>query len=104
MRPRAKAAADGVAVVAKDTNVLWSREDLTEARDEGRYAAESRVAPPHEREVAVSRIFPGCLQQDGAAEDYSDYVLRGQTEHFLLFAKGEAPWHRGTIRPCSTRW
>jgi hypothetical protein len=72
--------------VEKESNVVWSREDLYEARAAGRFQREDRVSPAAPGRAAVSGIFPGCLQQGGAAEDYSRYALTAQTEHFLLFS------------------
>ncbi len=77
-------------VVEKDTNVLWSREDLRQAGDLGEYAAEDVLRAPPKEASAISGIFPGCLQQSGRLEDYSRYVPVGQTTHFLLFADAAA--------------
>jgi hypothetical protein len=71
--------------VEKETNVVWSREDVCGARAAGRFRHEDRVSPAAPGRDAVSGIFPGCLQQGGAG-GYSRYALAAQTEHFLLFS------------------
>jgi len=75
------------AVVEKETNVLWSREDLQQACDTNDYQEPDELTYPAEIISAVTSIYPGCPQLGGAAEDYSQYQIVGQTRHFLLFAK-----------------
>lgn len=67
-----QAARKGCAVVEKSSRVLWAREELERAKEEGFFALEDRLAaPPEVRE-------PG-------ASDMSQYHLVGQTRHFLIF-------------------
>jgi hypothetical protein len=78
------AASKGCAVVEKASHVLWTREDFLEAQKAGCYPDEDSLAPPTEGS-AISRPFPGCLQQFSAPVDVMRYRLVGQTEHFLVF-------------------
>ena len=79
-----QAAERSCAVVEKDTNVLWTREDLIEGREAGRYKGEGRLLPP-DGQIEVSGPFPGCLQQGGSLRGPS-YRPIGQTAHFVIFA------------------
>jgi hypothetical protein len=74
------------AVVDKETNVLWDRDALWEARASGAFDSEDSLRAPDAGQIEVSGIFPGCLQQGAAGVDYSRYTLIGQTSHFLIFA------------------
>jgi hypothetical protein len=76
-------------VVDKDSNVLWNRDDLLACHEPGLLSADGRITLPDEGATAVTSIFPGCMSQVGAPEDYSRYVPVGQTKHFLVFAKRE---------------
>lgn len=75
------------AVVEKETNVVWSREDLQQAYDANEYPEPDELTVPSETILAVTSIYPGCMQLGGASEDYSQYQVVGQTRHFLIFAK-----------------
>jgi hypothetical protein len=74
----------GWAVVEKDTNVLWSHNDLAEADVLGRFDDEDCLRQPGEHE-AVTGLFPGCMQQQGMAPDLSQFRPLAQTAHFLIF-------------------
>ncbi len=77
----------GVLPVEKDSNVLWSEDDLLAARAAGLFEDGDRITPPGTQAVSVSGVFPGCMHQGGASAEFSRYVLIGQTEHFFLFAQ-----------------
>jgi hypothetical protein len=81
-----EAASKDRAVVEKDSNVLWSPQDLAAARASGRYAAEDELRPPGPGPIAVSGLFPGCLQQGGSTTGYSRFVVIAQTRYFLILA------------------
>jgi len=76
-------------VVDKDSNVLWNRDELLASHESSLFSAEASISLLEEGTTAVTSIFPGCMSQVGAPEDYSRYVPIGQTKHFLLFAKRE---------------
>lgn len=78
------------AVVEKETNVLWSKEDLFQARTLDEYEEFDELTLPAEETLAVTSIYPGCLQMGAASGDYARYRVIGQTRHFLIFAKLEA--------------
>jgi hypothetical protein len=84
------AAAKGYLVVAKDSNMLWTEDELLASWVDDRFPEEGRIIPPDAQPIAVTSIFPGCHGQIGASADYSRYVPVGQTEHFLLFGQPEA--------------
>jgi hypothetical protein len=79
-----EAARKQCAVVEKDSNVLWTQEDLEDARAAGRYQAESRLLSP-DPEAAVTGPYPGCCQQAAAPPQARNYRAVGQTEHFIIF-------------------
>jgi hypothetical protein len=81
-----KAAGKSCAVVEKASHVLWTFEELVEAREAGRFQGEDQILAP-DRHLEVSGPFPGCLQQTGAAR--ASYRPVGQTEHFVIFAASE---------------
>lgn len=83
-----KAAGKDCAVVEKASNVLWTKEELQEARQDGRFQQEDCMLPP-DGQIDVSGVFPGCLQQ-GAATRFARYHPVGQTEHFVIFTCSEA--------------
>lgn len=75
------------AIVEKETNVLWSKEDLLQARILSEYDEPDELTGRAEGSCAVTSIYPGCMQVGAAAEDYSRYRVIGQTRHFFIFAK-----------------
>jgi hypothetical protein len=79
-----QAAGDSYLVVEKATNVVWTLDELQEARRAGQYPAADHVAPAA-AELAVSGPFPGCLQQMSQPAEVTRHRLLGQTRHFLLF-------------------
>ena len=81
-----KAAGKSCAVVDKDSHVLWSLEELREARATGQFQEEDRILPP-DQYLEVPGPFPGCLHQSGAV---ASYRIVGQTEHFVIFAPSDA--------------
>lgn len=89
------AAGRGCLVVEKTSHVLWTGPELAAACRVGCYPDEDTLGPPTEH-PAVSGPYPGCLQQTGAATDFGQYPLLGQTEHFLIFAPPEA---EGAVPP-----
>ena len=80
-------AAKDYAVVEKETNLLWTGEELAEACWTGRFRANSDLLAPG-GQVEVSGPFPGCLSGVAAA-DAPAYRAVGQTEHFVIFATTE---------------
>jgi hypothetical protein len=78
------AARSGYAVVEKDTNVLWTDEDLADSNRTADFEEEDRISRP-DPHGAVTRVFPGCLQQMSRSIDLNDYTPLGQTRHFLVF-------------------
>jgi hypothetical protein len=80
-----EAARKSCAVVEKDSNLLWTHEDLMEARAAGRYGDAAHLLPP-DGETNVSGPYPGCLQCSGALAERNRYRAVGQTEHFVIFA------------------
>jgi hypothetical protein len=79
-----EAARKQCAVVEKASHVLWTPEELAEARAAGLYQAESRLLSP-DRQAAISGPYPGCCQQAGGLVGTASYRAVGQTEHFLIF-------------------
>jgi hypothetical protein len=77
-----KAAGKSCAVVEKASHVLWTYEELVEAREAGRFQGEDRILAP-DGFLEVNGPFPGCLQQSGAP--LASYRPIGQTEHFVIF-------------------
>jgi hypothetical protein len=87
-----EAAQPNRAIVEKETNVLWSKDDLLQARALNEFDQPDDLIGRTDEACAVTGIYPGCLQQGAALADYSRYRLIGQTRHFLLFAQPvEAP-------------
>jgi hypothetical protein len=84
-----EAANNSYAVVEKESNVFWSRQDLEDASSAGYFPEPDCLAAPSPQ-IEVSGPFPGCLQQSAASVDFTRYVLIGQTGHFLIFAPPEA--------------
>jgi hypothetical protein len=80
-----QAARKGSLVVEKATNLLWTQEELLEARESRLLQEESALLAPDER-TAVSGPFPGCCQRGGATADREGYRPIGQTRHFVIFA------------------
>jgi hypothetical protein len=79
------AAARGCAVVDKASHALWTPEELAAAARAGCYPDEDSPGPG-DGFLAVSGLYPGCLQQGGQAADLAHYRLLGETEHFAVFA------------------
>jgi hypothetical protein len=80
-----EAARKRCAVVEKDSHLLWTHEDVVEARAAGRYGETGHLLPP-DGETNVSGLYPGCLQFGGALAEMNRYRAVGQTEHFVIFA------------------
>ncbi len=78
------AAEQGWTVVEKDTNVLWTHNDLAEADTQGRFEDEDWFRNPG-TPTAVTGLFPGCLQQCAQPADLSQYRPLAQTAHFVIF-------------------
>ncbi len=83
-----KAAAKNCVVVEKDSNLVWSLQDLTEAAEDQRFQEADHFLPP-EGPLAVSGPYPGCLQMAGRS-DAGEYRPVGQTRHFVVFAASAA--------------
>jgi hypothetical protein len=82
-----RAASRNCAVVEKDSNLLWSTQELEAAGDSGQYSAEDSLLPP-DAQFAVTSPYPGCMQQ-GSALSSLKYRVVGQTEHFVIFATSD---------------
>lgn len=80
-----QAAKKDCAVVEKNSNVRWSREDLEDAAAAALFGEEDVLAAPPAEPVAVTSVYPGCMQQSAAAAELSRCDLVGQTRHFLIF-------------------
>jgi hypothetical protein len=72
-------------VVEKVSNVLWTHEELLEARDAGQYQEAGQLLPP-DGHMDVSAPFPGCMQMGGGRPQSEAYHAVAQTEHFVIFA------------------
>jgi len=70
----------GCVLVEKDTNRVWSQEEMVESKD---FQEQDRVAPAGD----VSGPFPGCLQMSGSMDEFTGFPLLGQTRHFFIFAQ-----------------
>jgi hypothetical protein len=84
-----EAARKDCAVVDKASNVLWTHQELLEARASGLYQDPSHLLPPDDS-AGVTSPFPGCYQQAGATARVRDYHQVGQTEHFVIFTNAGA--------------
>lgn len=80
-----EAARKDCAVIDKASNVLWTYQDLLEARASGLYQDPGRLLPPDDS-AGVTSPFPGCCQQSGAAARVGSYHQVGQTEHLVIFS------------------
>jgi len=80
-----EAARKSCAVIEKNSNLLWTFEELVEAQECGWYQAEGQLLPP-DKQMAVSGPYPGCAQMRGATGEAETYRPVGQTEHFVVFA------------------
>jgi hypothetical protein len=78
------AARRGYAVVEKETNVLWSTDDLNDVAATERFVDTDALAAP-DPHAAVTGLFPGCLQQIAQPPDLTRYRPFGQTGHFVVF-------------------
>jgi hypothetical protein len=76
----------GRLVVEKDTNRLWDRDELREARAGDVFTEEDEVRPVA-ADLPVTSPFPGCLQLPGALDDLSESVRVGHTRNFVLFER-----------------
>jgi hypothetical protein len=79
-----KAEAKGLAVVDKETNVMWSRAELLQARDEGQFAGQDDLKAP-DPHCPVTGPFPGCLNWGGADAGWYRARAVAQTSHFVIF-------------------
>jgi hypothetical protein len=80
----------GCAIVEKETNVLWTEEDLRHPGLAERLAQDGRLDAP-DPGVGPSGLFPGCLQQFSRPLDLESYRPVGQTAHFLIFVLPSPP-------------
>jgi hypothetical protein len=80
-----RADTQGHAVVNKDTNVWWSRDDLLEARGDGQFTGNDKFAEP-DAHCPVTSVFPGCLQLGGKSPEWEEARPLAETEHFVIFA------------------
>jgi hypothetical protein len=72
----------GLIAVERDTNVLWSLEDLLGAQSGKEFQNNDRITEPSGEE-AISGLYPGCLNMGSALT--SDVEPLAQTTHFLFF-------------------
>ncbi len=75
----------GCLVVEKETNLLWSREDLLKAKQAGHFLERDQITSSN-GDRAVSGIYPGCLQATSASQKLNGSPVIGQTAHFMIFA------------------
>jgi hypothetical protein len=75
-------------VVEKDSHVLWTPQDLAEARAAGLYQDACGLLAPDDL-MEVGGPFPGCCQATGALARAGGYRPLGQTEHFIIFLPAE---------------
>jgi hypothetical protein len=83
-----KAANKNCAVVEKASNLLWTRDELLQAADEGRFLEPGDLTAP-EAASPVSGPFPCC--GTGTGDAASAYYAIGQTRHFVIFAASASP-------------
>ncbi len=74
----------GCTVVEKETNVLWTPEDLSNPCLTERFGQDDHLNAP-DPSSGVSGLFPGCLQQFSRPLDLESYRPVGQTQHFVIF-------------------
>jgi hypothetical protein len=86
----ASALRKGCAIVEKETNILWTEEDLRTPALAERFEQEGRLDAP-EPGVGPTGVFPGCLQQFSRPLDLESYRAVGQTAHFLIFVPPSPP-------------
>jgi hypothetical protein len=72
----------GLIAVERDTNVLWTLEDLLEAQSAKDFQDNDEITPPSGEE-AISGLYPGCLNMGNALT--SEVEPLAQTSHFLFF-------------------
>jgi len=73
----------GAAAVEKETNILWTIEDLLDAQSNREFQDEDQITRPSGKE-AISNLFPGCLNMMGKSIDSNGEPM-AQTSHFLIF-------------------
>jgi hypothetical protein len=74
--------AKGAAAVEKETQVLWSLEDLLQAQSDKRFQNDDRIAEPAGN--AVTSLYPGCINMIGSISRRRPEPF-AQTSHFVLF-------------------
>jgi hypothetical protein len=74
----------GVLAVEKETNLLWSLNDLLEARSNHEFQNDDQVAAPS-NSCTVTSLYPGCLNMMGNNANNAPIKAVAQTRHFLLF-------------------
>jgi hypothetical protein len=80
-----KAAAKDYAVIEKESHEHWTIDDLREAARAGSFLDNDFLGPPTDQ-TAISGVFPGCCQQQGAPSRFGQCALVGETSHFLIFS------------------
>jgi hypothetical protein len=80
---------EGHVVIHKDTNVLWSREELLEAHAEGQFAEDDWLRAP-DPNSDITGPYPGCMQMSGLQPEWEYAQPVAQTAHFVIFALQEA--------------
>lgn len=71
-------------IVEKSNHLVWTEEDLEDARRMGRFLDESELLPPDPRSE-INGPYPGCMQLSGASEKDTAYLPAGQTANFVIF-------------------
>lgn len=74
----------GATAVEKATQVLWSRDDLLEAKSNQQFQNDDLISEPTGNE-AVTSLYPGCLNMMGTISGNRQSEPIAQTSHFLLF-------------------
>jgi hypothetical protein len=88
-------AEQGAGVVEKETNILWSLEDLWEARAEHKFEIADFVTAPS-GDIAITGIYPGCPNMSGKLVGGASSEIIGQTSHFIIFGP---PSPEKAVRP-----
>jgi hypothetical protein len=74
----------GADAVEIETNLLWSLDDLLQARADHRFQNDDRLISPSASNGIVG-LYPACLNMMGASTDIASREAIAQTSHFLLF-------------------
>jgi len=74
----------GARAVEKETNLLWSLNDLLMARSKPEFQNDDQVAAPSNN-CTITSLYPGCPNMMGDNANKAPIKAIAQTRHFLLF-------------------